>query len=176
MRLALLLSLLPLAACAPKTGAPAATPTPSAAASPAQVMPSVAPTATPTPVAVKSTPSPTPIPMPSAMSELSPAADEDALPAAALIWSSEAPLTGDKIQIMTKDGKLQKTPPPSGDADQTGFFPYEIDYWGITRTDIGAALDPFLGHQVRIEGWYRKTYDHGVWHYEVDPQKITVLK
>src|SRR5256885_196059 len=110
-----------LAACAPKTGATAASATPSPAGSPmARATQAPAPTPTPAPTA-KASGSATPIPMPSAMSELAPNEDAGELPAAAVVWSSEQPIEIDKnanASIMTKDGVLRKNPPVSTDADQ----------------------------------------------------------
>jgi len=113
----------------------------------------------------------TPTPTPAA----TPTAKPEHLGAEAVIWSVEkTDIEPQKVQ--SREGTLKRTPPPpeSGD-NQTSYWPWKIDYWGIMRTDLEELLKPYLGRNVRVEGEYRKIYAHDGWIYEVDPVKIVLL-
>lgn len=101
---------------------------------------------------------------------------EDELPAkATLLWKAEQPLDVPKDKILAKEGVLKKVAPPEDVADSVRYYPYAIDYWGITRTDLAALLEKNVGKPVRVKGHYRKIFNDGTWTYEVDPVSIVLL-
>lgn len=98
------------------------------------------------------------------------------VPVDTVLWTRDTPLAAQDYEIVPKEGVLRKVAPPATDADQTRYFPYALDYWGIVGSgDLGFALDPHLGREVRIEGHFRKVYDDGKWTYEVEPKRIVLL-
>ena len=99
------------------------------------------------------------------------------MPAAALLWTADTPPEGN---LDTRDGTLKKTPTPSADEvdQQQRIYPYEMDQYQITRTDLDAALAPWVGRPIRIQGVFSKVFhqEDGSWTYHVDPARITLLK
>lgn len=101
-----------------------------------------------------------------------PAATPAPMPFAAILWKVETPADGDRaLRLDEKDGVLKR--PELKDEGRT--WPFSIDYWGIARTDVDALLAPYVGRRVRVRGIYKKIDVHGQWHYEVDPETITLL-
>ncbi len=148
-----------------------------------------APAATPAPIATipadelteseraRTAPSATPVPADTPSSSIHvEAVGEDELPdRATLLWKADRPLDVDKSLLLVKEGTLKKVAPPQNTDTATRYYPFAIDYWGITRTDLSPILEKNVGKPVRIKGHYRKIYDDGEWAYEVDPLSIVLL-
>jgi hypothetical protein len=98
---------------------------------------------------------------------------QERLPANAVLWEGELPEGVDRAALLDKDGVLTRTKEPTGDTVR--WWPYSVDYWGLTRTDLETLLEPHVGRTVRVTGHYKKIYSGGTWIYEVDPVKITAL-
>lgn len=97
------------------------------------------------------------------------------LPADAVLWEGELPEGVERSALLEKDGVLSRTKEPAADEDTVRWWPYSLDYWGLTRTDLETLLDPHVGRTVRVTGHFKKIYSDGAWIYEVDPVKITAL-
>lgn len=98
------------------------------------------------------------------------------VPVETVLWTRDTPLAAQDYEIQPKEGVLRKVAAPATDADQTRYFPYALDYWGIVGSaDLAAALDPHIGREMKIEGHFRKVYDDGKWTYEVEPKRIVLL-
>ena len=97
------------------------------------------------------------------------------LPADAVLWEGESPADVPASAILEKVGFLRRTKPPPTDVDRARWWPFSLDYWGVTRTDLETLLAPHVGRKVRVIGHYKKIYDDGEWIYEVDPVRIIAL-
>jgi hypothetical protein len=97
----------------------------------------------------------------------------ESLPADAVLWEGELPAGVDRAALLDKEGVLTRTKEPTGDAAR--WWPYSLDYWALTRTDLETLLEPHVGRTVRVTGHFKKIYTDGTWIYEVDPVKITAL-
>jgi hypothetical protein len=96
----------------------------------------------------------------------------EALPADAVLWQGDPVTPFDASATLVKEGVLVRTREPE---ETARYWPFSMDYWGISRTDLEPLLAPHVGRTIRVEGHFKKTYDEATWIYEVDPVKITAL-